>query len=148
MLKDLPKNTDEVPEEQKEETSIQEHEDMSLEIEKDQYVEDPYDNDMGEHTEEFSTEVEGTQDDQYLMGLNMMSFINEPNEVNGHSHLQIASAKKMSEVPSEETIINELVNKPTEYTNIRKTHKIDKISKDSIPRKILKRTPPIMDSKL
>src|SRR5260370_41481452 len=145
-LEDLPEETEEVPEEDEEPDEL--NQDIVWENEEDKYVEDPYNG-------EFAQEGLYTGDDlpagDYPAQMNMMSFINESDD---YSHVHLASAKQTEGILTEETFINRLIEKPIEYA---KTHKSQYLTKSSMPnqimnetapRKLLKTTPPIMDSKL
>src|SRR5260370_17600536 len=77
----------------------------------------------------------------------MMSFVDSSDS----KYIQLASVKQMEEAPNPtESIVNKLVDNSTWHTNEQRSNKpmLDKSSTESVPRKILKKAPPILDSKL
>ena len=145
-LEDLPEETDEVPEEDEEPGKVNQN--IIWEDEEDKYVEDPYN---GEFAQEGLHMGDDLPDGDYPAQMNMMSFINESDD---YSHVHLASAKQTEGIPTEETFINRLIEKPIEYVKnlksqyLTKSSILDQIMNETAPQKILKRTPPIMDSKL
>jgi len=86
-------------------------------------------------------------DDDQHTSLNIMSFINE---VNNYSHIHLASAKQTVDLPTEETFVKGVIKNPMDYTKSRKSQSESMVlgQDGKTPQKVLKRTPPIMDSKL
>src|SRR5260370_5587842 len=77
----------------------------------------------------------------------MMSFVDSSDS----KYIQLASVKRMEEAPNPtELIVNKLVDNSTWHKNEQRSNKpmLDKTSTESVPWKILKKTPPILDSKL
>ena len=111
---------EEIPDEQVEsDASDQEN---VLETEEDQYIEDPYN---GENLPEMLTLGDDVQEDMHSSRINMMTFVNESQDP---KYTQLASIKQTDK----STILN-TASKPTS---------------ESVLCKVMKRTPPILDSKL
>src|SRR5260370_37730564 len=72
----------------------------------------------------------------YPAQMNMMSFINESDD---YSHIHLASAKQTEGIPTEETFVNELIEKPIEYA---KNHKSQSLTKSSMLNQITNKTSP------
>ena len=73
----IPDKMDEIPDEQEESDALDQE--IVLEIEEDQYVEaeDPYN---GENLPDTLTLGDNTQEDIYSLRINMITFINEPQD--------------------------------------------------------------------
>jgi len=111
---------EEIPDEQVEsDASDQEN---VLETEEDQYIEDPYN---GENLPEMLTLGDDVQEDMHSSRINMMTFVNESQDP---KYTQLVSIKQTDK----STILN-TASKPTS---------------ESVLCKVMKRTPPILDSKL
>src|SRR5260370_27176942 len=81
-----------------------------------------------------------------------MTFINESHD---DCHIQLASAKQTEDILSDEASINRLIDKLDEKMMNHKLQRTiasssmnEQVISTSTPQKVLKRTPPVMDSKL